>query len=156
MPDGGRSSRSLPAAVSAPANCATCGEGRAAARPGRRRFHIRDAKTEAGVREVQMTPDLVEAIVEHIDRLRRAGAADGARRLRGAQPVRRPNEPPARGRIVGEAATPRDHGLSERGLPPLPNVTPHSLRRTYISIALLANNFDVKWVMTRSVTPTPR
>jgi integrase len=34
-----------------------------------------------------------------------------------------------------------------RGLPPLPNTTPHTLRRTYISIALLANSFDVKWVM---------
>ena len=34
-----------------------------------------------------------------------------------------------------------------RGLPPLLHVTPHTLRRTYISIALLANNFDVKWVM---------
>ena len=33
------------------------------------------------------------------------------------------------------------------GVPPLPNTTPHTLRRTYISIALLANNFDVKWVM---------
>jgi len=33
--------------------------------------------------------------------------------------------------------------------PPLPRVTPHSLRRTYISIALLANNFDVKWVMSQ-------
>ncbi len=38
---------------------------------------------------------------------------------------------------------------AELGLPPLPNVTPHSLRRTYISIALLANNFDVKWVMSQ-------
>ena len=36
---------------------------------------------------------------------------------------------------------------SEKGLPPLPDTTPHTLRRTYISIALLANNFDVKWVM---------
>ena len=34
-----------------------------------------------------------------------------------------------------------------QGLPPLPHTTPHTLRRTYISIALLANNFDVKWVM---------
>jgi hypothetical protein len=34
-----------------------------------------------------------------------------------------------------------------KGLPPLPSTTPHTLRRTYISIALLANNFDVKWVM---------
>jgi integrase len=33
------------------------------------------------------------------------------------------------------------------GLPPLPETTQHTLRRTYISIALLANNFDVKWVM---------
>ena len=32
-------------------------------------------------------------------------------------------------------------------MPPLPHTTPHTLRRTYISIALLANNFDVKWVM---------
>jgi hypothetical protein len=31
----------------------------------------------------------------------------------------------------------------------LPRVTPHSLRRTYISIALLANNFDIKWVMSQ-------
>jgi integrase len=39
------------------------------------------------------------------------------------------------------------NGLEGRGLPPLPHTTPHTLRRTYISIALLANNFDVKWVM---------
>ena len=31
----------------------------------------------------------------------------------------------------------------------LPHITPHSLRRTYISIALVANNFDVKWVMSQ-------
>lgn len=35
------------------------------------------------------------------------------------------------------------------GLPPLPPITPHSLRRTYISLALLANSFDVKWVMSQ-------
>ena len=32
-------------------------------------------------------------------------------------------------------------------MPPLPRTTPHTLRRTYISIALLANRFDVLWVM---------
>lgn len=37
--------------------------------------------------------------------------------------------------------------MQRRGLPPLPHVTPHTLRRTHISIALLANNFDVLWVM---------
>ena len=39
--------------------------------------------------------------------------------------------------------------MCDRGLPPLPNTTPHSLRRTYISIALLANGFDVMWVMSQ-------
>ncbi len=34
-------------------------------------------------------------------------------------------------------------------MPALPRTTPHSLRRTYISIALLANHFDVKWVMSQ-------
>ena len=33
------------------------------------------------------------------------------------------------------------------GLPELPRTTPHSLRRTYISIALRANDYDVKFVM---------
>jgi hypothetical protein len=37
--------------------------------------------------------------------------------------------------------------LERQGLPPLPATTPHTRRRTYISIALVANGFDVKWVM---------
>ncbi len=36
-------------------------------------FGISDAKTEAGIREVQVSPDLAEEIVAHLDRLRRAG-----------------------------------------------------------------------------------
>jgi integrase len=51
------------------------------------------------------------------------------------------------GKIVGEAAQAATKRLSASGLPPLPNTTPHTLRRTYISIALIANNFDMKWVM---------
>ena len=31
----------------------------------------------------------------------------------------------------------------------MPTTTPHTMRRTYISIALLANGFDVKWVMSQ-------
>jgi len=48
--------------------------------------------------------------------------------------------------IVSEAAQRASKSTCARGLPPLPHLTPHSLRRTYISIALLANNFDVLWV----------
>jgi Phage integrase family len=65
-----------------------------------------------------------------------------------AEPARRSPQPPA-GRTGrrrrGQACERATDG--ERPVPPLPHTTPHTLRRTYISIALLANNFDVKWVM---------
>ena len=35
-------------------------------------FRIPDAKTDAGVRAVQMSPDLLEELVAHVDRLGRA------------------------------------------------------------------------------------
>jgi len=50
-------------------------------------------------------------------------------------------------RTVNNAAGLATERLVAHGLPPLPVTTPHSLRRTYISIALLANKFDVKFVM---------
>jgi integrase len=111
------------------------------------RLRIEDAKTEAGERDVEVTPDLAEVLIEHIDRLRRAGLPTG------------PNDylvPNARGKrisrqrvrkIVQAAAKLANKRLEAKGLPPLPHTTPHTLRRTYISIALLANEFDVKWVM---------
>ena len=112
------------------------------------RFRIPDAKTEAGIREVQMTPDLVEALVEHLDRLRRAGQPTGPDAFL-SRTARRPHDPPARRQDRPRGGRARQRGPVARGLPPLPNTTPHSMRRTYISIALLANDFDVKWVMSQ-------
>ena len=111
------------------------------------RFQIPDAKTEAGIREVQMSPDLVEELIIHLDRLRRAGHPTRPEtwafpNSRGGRLSRQ-----RAAKIVAEAAALASERMSARGLPPLPHVTPHNLRRTYISIALLANNFDVLWVM---------
>jgi integrase len=97
------------------------------------------------LREVQMTPDLVEAVVEHIDRLQRAGHANGPdayliQSVRGDRIAKK-----GVGEALREAAVEASKRLAARGLPPLPHTTAHTLRRTYISIALLANNFDVKW-----------
>lgn len=117
--------------------------------PGGARFRIPDAKTETGIREVQMTPDLVETVVEHLDRLRRMGAPTGP------EDYLVPNLAGKRmsyGRveeIVRDAAKRASERLTSQGLPPLPHTTPHTLRRTYISIELLANEFDVKWVMSQ-------
>ena len=111
------------------------------------RFRILDSKTETGVREVQMTPDLTAVVGEHLRQLKRAGAPTG------------PNAylvPNLAGRRIGRwriaqilalASAQASEELLRKGLPPLPHTTPHTLRRTYISIALVANNFDVKWVM---------
>lgn len=115
--------------------------------PDGARFRIPDAKTETGVREVQMTPDLVEAIVEHLDLLQRSGRTTGpddylVQNLRGGRMDRQ-----RVAKIVSDAAAVANERQITHGLPPLPRVTPHTLRRTYISIALLANQFDVKWVM---------
>jgi integrase len=111
------------------------------------RFRIPDSKTETGIREVQMSPDLIEPVIEHLDRLRRIGAPTGPGdylipNTRGGRIDRQ-----RVGKIVGEAAALATERVAAQGFPPLPRVTPHSLRRTYISIALIANNFDVKWVM---------
>jgi integrase len=91
----------------------------------------------------------VETFVDHIDRLRRAGLPTESDDY--AVPNRRGGRLSRQrvGQIVAEAAALATERNDARGLPPLPPTTPHSLRRTYISIALLANNFDVKWVMSQ-------
>jgi integrase len=117
--------------------------------PGGARFNIPDAKTESGIRVVEMSPDLAEAFVEHLERMRRAGQPTGPDDYV-VQNARRGRVSRQRvAAIVREAATAATDNRQSRGLPPLPNTTPHSLRRTYISIALLANRFDVKWVMSQ-------
>ena len=95
-----------------------------------------------------MSPELVEEFVSHFDRLRRAGRRTdpdayafpntrGGRiaRQRVAQIVRR-----------GRRRAPPSESASA-ACRRCPSTTPHTLRRTYISIALLANRFDVLWVM---------
>ena len=115
--------------------------------PAGAHFDIPDSKTEMGIREVQMSPNLVEVVVEHIDRMRRAGHSTEPddyllQNLQGGRLTRKRVR-----QIVGEAANDASDRLAAKGLAPLPHTTPHTLRRTYISIALLTNNFDVKWVM---------
>jgi integrase len=111
------------------------------------RFDIPDSKTDTGIREVEMTGELVQEIEAHIDRLRRAGFDTGPKAP--LFPNHRYGTSISRQRvaeILTEAATLADERLGARGLRPLPHVTPHTMRRTYISIALIANEFDVKWV----------
>jgi integrase len=115
--------------------------------PDRTRFHIPDAKTHAGIREVHMSPDLAETSSSTSTDC----AARATRRTPEAWVF--PNRRGGRlsrqrvAEIVTRAAQQACATLIAQGRPPIPTTTPHTLRRTYISIALLANNFDVLWVM---------
>ena len=117
--------------------------------PAGARFHIPDAKTEAGIRDVQISPELVDHLVGHLDRLRRANLPTDPDafvfpNVRGGRVTRQ-----RVAEVVREAAARASERLVARHLPPLPLTTPHSLRRTYISIALLATRFDVLFVMSQ-------
>jgi hypothetical protein len=115
--------------------------------PERARFLVTDAKTETGIREVEMSPELVEVILAHIDRLRRYGRSTTPEDYVFQNNKGRRMSRQSINKVLTEAAVAASKTLCKHGLPALPHTTPHSLRRTYISIALLANNFDVLWVM---------
>jgi integrase len=113
------------------------------------RFRIVDAKTEAGERVVEATPALTQVLIEHLDRLRRAGMPTGPGdylmpNSRGGRISRQRVRA-----IVATAADLASERLLGLGFPPLPKTSPHALRRTYISVALVANNFDLEWVMSQ-------
>jgi integrase len=117
--------------------------------PSGARFRVVESKTEAGERLVEISPALVDAVVEHIARLRCSGLSCGpdaflVSNLRGGR-----LSCGRAGRIVREAARLAGERLVAKGMPALPHTTPHTLRRTYISIALIANRFDVKFVMSQ-------
>jgi integrase len=117
--------------------------------PAGARLRVVDSKTEAGERLVEMSPVLAEAVLEYLERLRALDLPSQrdaflTPNLRGGRL--------SRGRvaqIVAEAASLASERLEARGMAPLPHTTPHTLRRTYISIALIANRFDVKFVMSQ-------
>jgi integrase len=111
--------------------------------PERARFLIPDAKTETGIREVEMSPELVKLILAHIDRLRRYGRSTTPEDYVSQNDKGRRMSRQSVGKILTEAAIAASEAICKQGLSALPHTTPHSMRRTYISIALLANNFDV-------------
>ena len=101
-----------------------------------RRIHLADAKTPTGVREVDMSPKLVRTLQTYKACLGEAAPDSPAFPTRSG--ARRTRSNLAR-RVVQPAARRADARRAARGLPPLPeDVTPHTLRRTYISLLLEA------------------
>jgi integrase len=99
------------------------------------RLVIEEAKTAAGVREVDLSLDLVEEL--NVWRAERKPAsvdefvfATASGRPRDKDGVRE--------RVLAPVLDRANEIRAERGIAPLPKVTPHALRRTYISLMLEA------------------
>jgi integrase len=108
------------------------------------RLRVADAKTDAGVRQVDLLPALREELSIHKAQTRFGGPDDFVFPTeRGARQDRNN----ARRRVVSRSVERASENLTARGRNPLPEgITPHSLRRTFISL-LLATGAEVPYVM---------
>ena len=108
------------------------------------RLRIVDSKTDAGVREVDLLPLLREELATYKAgcRTASANALVFATGTGGAQ-----NPSNVRNRMLAASVKLANEHREEAGLGPLPDrLTPHSLRRTFISV-LLAAGEDPPYVM---------
>lgn len=119
--------------------------------PGRR-LRVAEAKTDAGVREVDMTPTLQGLLADYRDR------SDHAKPIDFVFPTGaggRDNASNVRNRLLGPAVERANRTLRQAGREPIGAVTPHSLRRTFISL-LLAAGADVPYVMAQAGHNDPK
>lgn len=100
-----------------------------------RRLLIADAKTDAGRRQIVLSDLLADELARHLAR----GAGEGPLFVNTRGERYTPSG--IRTAVLAPAAE-----LAAGTLPGLPTITPHTLRRTFISL-LLAGGADVPWVM---------
>ena len=100
------------------------------------KLFVRDSKTEAGVREVDMTPRLVREVAAYL------ATRPGAKSTEPAFPTLtggRRDKDNIRNRVVTPIVARANDAREAAGLPLIGvAVTPHTLRRTYISLMLAA------------------
>jgi integrase len=112
----------------------------------RGRFKLADAKTEAGVREVEITLYLRDELLEHVmDRRARGLPLEPSDHFFGTSTGNRRDPDRFRDRILARAVERANTNRTDAGLPPLPEITPHSLRRTWATFAAMIGR-DPKWI----------
>jgi integrase len=92
---------------------------------------VRASKTEAGVREVDLTPALRDELAVWLDRSTFKRPTDP---VFPTQAGRRDNRNNVRRRLFHPAIKRANVLLAELGIEPIGNVTPHGLRRTFASL----------------------
>ena len=112
----------------------------------RSRFKLADAKTEAGVREVEITLYLRDELLEYVmDRRARGLPLRPSDHFFGTATGRRRDPDRFRDRILARALERANADRADDGLAPLPPITPHSLRRTWATFCAMIGR-DPKWV----------
>jgi integrase len=99
------------------------------------RLIVREAKTDAGVREVDLSLDLMEELMAW---RATSTARDPDAFVFGTVSGRPRDKDNVRQRVLAPVIKRANELRDQRGLPPLPRVGPHSLRRTYISLLIEA------------------
>jgi integrase len=111
-----------------------------------RKITVRDAKTPSGIRSVDMTPRLVEELLTYRAGL---GAIDPSGPVFPTRTGARRNASNVNARVVRPAVQRANEIRVQRREPGLPSrVTPHTLRRTYITLMLEAGA-PVPYVMSQ-------
>ena len=112
----------------------------------RGRFKLADAKTDAGVREVEITLYLRDELLAHaLDRRARRLPFGPTDHFFGTSAGKRRDPDRFRDRILARAVERANHNRTRSGLPRLPDITPHSLRRTWATFAATIGR-DPKWI----------
>jgi integrase len=117
-----------------------------------RRLRIAAAKTDAGVREVDLTPALQALLTEY---RRRSTYAKPGDLVFPTREGKRDNPSNVRNRFLDSAAKVASADLRAAQRGPMPDLTPHSLHRTFISL-LLAAGTDVPYVMAQAGHTDPK
>lgn len=116
------------------------------------KLQVLDSKTEAGVREVYLTDRLVNAITTYFKARGPMSHDDPAFPDSNG---RRRDQCQANNQVFAPATQLANSRRQERGERPLPHVTPHILRHTYISLAL-ETGYSVPYVMQQVGHRDPR
>ncbi len=102
------------------------------------------------MRHVEVTPKLRDVLLAHrAEKIRRGYPVEPDKPFFCTRKGTRWDDGNVRERVLDAGAQLASGNLVQSGLPPLPHVTPHTMRRTYVSIMLLATNFDVGFVQSQ-------
>jgi integrase len=115
-------------------------------------LRVMASKTDTGVREIDLTPALQELLAAY---RRRSPYTKPGDLVFPTSEGKRDNPSNVRNRFLVSAAKLANADLRAAGREPMPAVTPHSLRRTFISL-LLATGADVPYVMAQAGHTDPK